>query len=207
MGLYAVEFELEDFGQNIAHLVRKTYYTHDFFTDRQVYAGITRDFELKGRANYELRAVPCTIAMPLSVEKQRMWFSSVNADFVKEQRTEVLRYVTEGYQEYLTPGSRFLAFSFIKPDHRSLFIGKKGALASITELKPVGYTLKADAWTTLDLIYVEQYKEQLNKQISAVRLRDAAQRFLVGEFKCSQILETEYNGEIYRFYSMVRFAT
>jgi hypothetical protein len=207
MELYAVEFELEDFGQNVAHLVRKTYYTHDFFTDRQVYAGITRDFEFRGKDQYEVQAVPCSIALPLFVEKQKIWFSSVNADFMKEQRTEVLRHVTEGYQEYLTPGSRFLAFSFIKPDHKSLFIGKKGALAVITELRTVGYTLKSDAWTTLDLIYVEQYKEQLNKQIFGVRLKNAAQRFLVGEFKCAQILETEYNGTIYRFYSLVRFAT
>jgi hypothetical protein len=207
MQLYAVEFELEDFGQNVAHLVGKTYYTHDFFTDRQVYSGITRKFELAGKEHYELQAVPCTIALPLLVEKQKMWFSGVNADFQKEQRTEVLRYISEGYQEYLKPGSRFLAFSFVKPDQMSLFIGKKGALASITELRQVGYTLKADGWTTLDLVYFERYKEQQGKQISEMRLKHAAQRFLVGEFRCTQVLETEYEGTPYRFYTLADFAT
>ena len=205
MNLYALEFELEEFGQNVSHIVRKTYYTYDFFTDRQVYAAITRNFEFIGRDNYDFKIVPCSLAIPLVVEKQRIWFSDVNADFQKEQNTGALTFITEGYQEYLVPGSKFLTFSWIKPEQNTLFIGKKSAIAYVTELEKTKYNIINDAWTTQDLIYFNNYENQIGKGIFEIRLKEASQRFLVGEFKCSKVLETEYNNQKYRFYNLANF--
>lgn len=204
MELFALEFELEEFGQNISHLVRKTYYTNDFFTDRQVHASITREFDLLGRDKYEYKRVPCTLAIPLHVEKKRIWFSTVNTDYQKEQITGALTYITEGYQEYLVPSSRFLAFSFIKPEQKAIFIGKKGALATITKLNKVNYKIVNNSWTSLDLVYLHDYEKFSGSEILEVRPKDASQRFLIGQFKCTKTLETEYNGQKFGFYTLLK---
>jgi len=203
MELFALEFELEEFGQNVSHLIRKTYYTHDFFTDRQVHASITREFDLLGRDKYEYKIVPCTLAIPLKVDKKRIWFSTVNADFQKE-KTGGLTYITEGYQEYLAPGSRFLAFSFIKPEQKAIFIGKKGALAIIDKVSKVNYKIVNNSWTSLDIVYLNDYEKFSGSEILEIRLKDASQRFLIGQFKCTKILETEYNGRKFGFYTLLR---
>lgn len=205
MELYALEFELGEFGQNVSHLVRKTYYTHDFFTDRQVYASITKEFDMIGRDSYEYKKVPCTLAIPLHTTKKKIWFSIVNTDFQKEQNTGALMYVTEGHQEYLTPGSKFLAFSFIKPENKTIFIGKKGAFATIDNMSKVNYKIVSNSWTTLDIIYLKEYEKYFGSEILELRLKDASQRFLIGQFKCAKTLETEYNGHRYNFYSLFKF--
>ena len=203
--LYAFEFKLEDFGQNVSHLVRKTYYTHDFFTDRQVYAGITLDFLHSNMDDsWRFKRVSCTLAIPLDVSKTRRWYSVRNTDYQKESDTGRLTYVTEGYQEYLCPGSKFLAFSFLEPKN-VLFIGKKGALARIERLEKVNYTESRNAWTSLDLIYTSDYEERKDTDISEIRLRDASQRFLVGNFKATKALKTTYDGNDYSFYSLYRY--
>lgn len=203
MELFALEFELEEFGQNVSHLIRKTYYTHEFFTDRQVHASITREFEILGRDKYEFKRVPCTLAIPLDVEKKRIWFSTVNADFQKE-KTGGLTYITEGYQEYLVPGSRFLAFSFIKPEQKAIFIGKKGALAIINKLSKVNYKIVNNSWTSLDLVYLNDYEKFSGSDILEVKLKDASQRFLIGQFRCTKTLETEYNDQKFSFYTILK---
>ena len=200
--LYAIKFELEEFGQNVSHLTRKTYYTHDFFTDRQVYAAITRSFEFSGTSQYEFEKVPCTFAIPLDVRKHKTFFSINNANLQKEQNTAVLRYITEGRQELIAPGSKFLAFSFIEPLHDKLFIGKKSALAAVEKKEKVTFKEKKDEWTTEDMIYVQEYEVEKNKEIFGVRLVDASTRFLVGSFKVSNLLEVRFEDHVYRFYTL-----
>lgn len=200
--LYAVEFELEEFGQNVSHLTRKTYYTHDFFTDRQVYAGITRDFEFVGREEYVFKKVPCSLAIPLKIEKRKEFFSIKNVNLQKERATAILRYITEGNQEYLTPGSRFLAFSLIKPDQNIMFIGKKSSLARINVTQEVSFKEEYNQWTTTDLIYLKEYEKQKNREIFGLRLKDVSKRYMVGQFKVSNLIKTTYKDHIYRFYSL-----
>lgn len=200
--LYAIKFEIGEFGQNISHLTRKTYYTHDFFTDRQVYAAITHSFSFIGFTEYEIERVPCTFAIPLDVRKHKIFFSINNTNLQKEQRTAILRYVTEGYQELIAPGSKFLAFSFAEPLYDVLFVGKKSALAHIEKREKVVFREKKDGWTTEDMVYLDEYEAEKNKTIFGVRLSDASTRFLVGRFKVSNLLETEFEGHIYRLYSL-----
>ena len=200
--LYAITFELEEFGQNVSHLTRKTYYTHDFFTDRQVYAAITHSFTFFGTDQYEFERVPCTFAIPLDVRKHKTFFSINNADLQKEQITAVLRYITEGRQELITPGSKFLAFSFVEPKYDKLFIGKKSALANIEKKEKVLFEEKKDEWTTEDMIYLQEYNAEKNKEIFGVRLVDASTRFLVGRFNVSNLLEVKFEDRIYKFYSL-----
>ncbi|MCW3995986.1 MAG: hypothetical protein NWE98_07555 [Candidatus Bathyarchaeota archaeon] len=200
--LYAIKFELEEFGQNVSHLTRKTYYTHDFFTDRQVFAGITHSFLFRGLEKYEAEQVPCTFAIPLDVKKHRTFFSITNANLQKEQMTAKLRIITEGYHEFISPGSKFLAFSFVEPRYDILFIGKKSALAHIEKKEKVVFTEKKDDWTTEDLISLREYDEEKNKTIFGLRLSDASTRYLVGKFKVSNLIETEFGGRRYRFYSL-----
>lgn len=200
--LYAIKFELEEFGQNVSHLTRKTYYTHDFFTDRQVYAAITHCFAFLGTDQYEFEKVPCTFAIPLDVKKHKTFFSINNVDLQKEQITAVLRYITEGRQELITPGSEFVAFSFVEPKYDKLFIGKKSALANIEKKEKVFFEEKRDEWTTEDMIYLQEYNSEKNKEIFGVRLVDASTRFLVGRFKVSNLLEVRFEDRIYRFYSL-----
>lgn len=200
--LYAIKFELEEFGQNVSHLTRKTYYTHDFFTDRQVYAAITHSFGFIGTDEYKIEKVPCTFAIPLDVRKHRTFFSINNANLQKERNTAVLRYVTEGHQEFIAPGSQFLAFSFVEPRHNKMFIGKKSALATIEKKEKVTFQEKKDEWTTKDMIYLQDYEVKKNKEIFGIRLTDASRRFLVGRFRVSNLLETMFEDNIYKFYSL-----
>lgn len=200
--LYAIKFELEEFGQNVSHLTRKTYYTHDFFTDRQVYAAITHCFAFFGADQYEFEKVPCTFAIPLDVKKHKTFFSINNADLQKEQITAVLRYITEGRQELIAPGSKFVAFSFVEPKYDKLFIGKKSALANIEKKEKVFFEEKKDEWTTEDMIYLQEYNAEKNKEIFGVRLIDASTRFLVGRFKVSNLLEVRFEDRVYKFYSL-----
>jgi hypothetical protein len=200
--LYAIKFELEEFGQNVSHLTRKTYYTHDFFTDRQVYAAITHSFEFSGASQYKFEKVPCTFAIPLDVRKHKTFFSINNANLQKEQKTAVLRYITEGRQELIAPGSKFLAFSFVEPRYDKMFIGKKSALATVEKREKVTFEEKRDEWTTEDMIYLQEYEAEKNKEIFGVRLVDASTRFLVGRFKVSTLLEVRFEDHIYRFYSL-----
>ena len=200
--LYAIRFELEEFGQNVSHLTRKTYYTHDFFTDRQVFAGITNSFSFVGTDEYRTEKVPCTFAIPLDVKKYRTFFSINNASLQKEQMTAILRYVTEGHQELIAPDSRFVAFSFIEPLHSKLFVGKKSALAHIEKKEKVTFEEKRNDWTTEDMIYLQDYEAEKDREIFGIRLIDASTRFLVGRFKVSNLLETRFEGRIYKFYSL-----
>ncbi|MEM2129830.1 MAG: hypothetical protein QXZ70_04445 [Candidatus Bathyarchaeia archaeon] len=200
--LYAIKFELEEFGQNVSHLTRKTYYTHDFFTDRQVYAAITHCFTFLGTEQYEFERVPCTFAIPLDVKKHKTFFSINNADLQKEQNTAILRYITEGRQEFIAPGSEFVAFSFVEPKYDKLFVGKKSALANIEKKEIVPFEEKKNEWTTEDMIYLQEYNAEKDKEIFGVRLRDASTRFLVGRFKVSNLLEVKFEGRIYKFYSL-----
>jgi hypothetical protein len=207
MDLYAIEFELQDFGQNVSHVVGKTYYTYDFFTDRQVYSAITRDFDFVGRQKYEFKRTPCTLAIPINVRKVKLWFSTINTDLQKEKVTGKLRYLTEGYQEYILPSSSYLAFSFIRPQSRALFIGKKGCLAHTTRVEKVAFSKKRGEWSTLDLLYFKDYKERGEKEILEMRIKDASQRFLVGQFRTTSTVEIEYNNSAYRFYGLELYLT
>ena len=200
--LYAIKFELEEFGQNVSHLTRKTYYTHNFFTDRQVFAGITHSFPFMESIEYRIEKVPCTFAIPINVKKHRVFFSINNASLQKEQVTAVLRYVTEGHQELIAPESAFLAFSFIEPHDNKMFIGKKSAMARIDKKQKVVFRERKDDWTTEDLIYLQEYEAKKNEEIFGVRLVDASARFLVGKFKVSNFLETEFENRTYRFYTL-----
>jgi hypothetical protein len=204
LSLYAIRFELEEFGQNVSHLTRKTYYTHNFFTDRQVFAGITHSFAFVGTDEYITEKVPCTFAIPLDVRKHRTFFSISNANLQKEQITAVLRYVTEGHQELITPGSRFVAFSFVEPLYDKMFIGKKSALAHIEKKEKVMFKERKDDWTTEDMVYLQEYETEKGKKVFGMRLIDASTRFLVGRFKVSNLLETSFDGRTYRFYSLWR---
>lgn len=200
--LYAIRFELEEFGQNVSHLTRKTYYTHDFFTDRQVFAGITNSFTFIGTDEYKTEKVPCTFAIPLDVKKHRTFFSINNANLQKEQMTAILRYVTEGHQELIAPGSRFVAFSFIEPVFDKLFIGKKSALAHVEKKEKVTFEEKRNDWTTEDMIYLQDYEAEKDREVFGIRLIDASTRFLVGRFKVSNLLETRFENHVYKFYSL-----
>ena len=200
--LYAVKFELEEFGQNVSHLTRKTYYTHEFFTDRQVFAGITHSFTFIGIDQYETEIVPCTFAIPLDVKKHRTFFSINNANLQKEQMTAKLVIVTEGHHEFISPGSKFVAFSFIEPLYDKLFIGKKSALAHVEKKEKVIFAEKKDDWTTEDMISLREYEMEKSKEIFGVRLIDASTRYLVGQFKVSNLIETEFEGRKYKFYSL-----
>jgi hypothetical protein len=200
--LYAIRFELEEFGQNISHLTRKTYYTHNFFTDRQVYAAITRSFSFIGSDEYRPEKVPCTLAVPLDVRKHRTFFSINNADLQKERKTAVLRYVTEGYQELMAPGSKFVAFSFVKPCQDKMFIGKKSALAHIEKLEKTAFAEKKSDWTSEDMVSLQEYETEKGKEIFGVRLVDASTRYLVGRFKVANLLETKFEDNVYKFYSL-----
>ena len=203
--LYAVEFELADFGQNVSHLVRKTYYTHDFFTDRQVYVGMTQEFShLNMDDEWKFKKVPCTMAIPVDVAKTRRWYSVKNTDLKKETDTNVLTYITEGYQEYLKPGSKFLSFTFLEPNN-VLFIGKKGALANVKKIEKVEGQISENEWTSMDLVYTKDYQKYKEKEISEIRLKDATQRYLIGNFKTSKVLKIDYDGEEYSFYSLYRY--
>lgn len=200
--LYAVKFELEEFGQNVSHLTRKTYYTHEFFTDRQVFVGITHSFAFVGIDQYVAEIVPCTFAIPLDVKKHRTFFSTNNANLQKEQNTAKLVIVTEGHHEFISPGSKFVAFSFIEPPYDKLFIGKKSALAHVEKKEKVTFAEKKDDWTTEDMISLREYEMKKNKEIFGVRLTDASARYLVGQFKVSNLIETEFEGRKYKFYSL-----
>lgn len=85
VSLYAIKFELEEFGQNVSHLTRKTYYTHNFFTDRQVFAGISHSFAFFGTDEYKIETVPCTFAIPLDVKKHRIFFLLTTRAFRKNR--------------------------------------------------------------------------------------------------------------------------
>lgn len=200
--LYAVKFELEEFGQNVSHLTRKTYYTHDFFTDRQVFAGITQSFTFRGIDKYEAEKVPCTLAIPLDVKKHRTFFSINNANLQKEQITAKLKIITEGHHEFISPGSKFVAFMFIEPLYDKLFIGKKSALAHVEKKEKIPFEAKKDDWTTEDMISLQEYEMEKSKEIFGVRLIDASTRYLVGQFKVANLIETEFEGRKYRFYSL-----
>jgi hypothetical protein len=205
MDLYAVEFELQDFGQNVSHIVGKTYYTYDFFTDRQVYSAISRDFDFLGRQDYEFRRTPCTLAIPLRIRKQKFWYSIVNTNLQKERVTAKLRYLTEGYQEYMLPSSRYLAFSFLKPEKRALFIGKKGCLAFVRNVEKIAFCERQNMWTTLDLLYFRDYEEWKEKDILEMKITDASQRFILGQFRTRTLLDVKYNNASYKFYSLGLF--
>ena len=200
--LYALRFELEEFGQNVSHLTRKIYYTHNFFTDRQVFAAITHSFLFRGTSKYEAEMVPCTFAIPLLIKKNRLFFSINNANLQKEQMTAKLKIITEGHHEFISPGSEFIAFSFIKPSYDKLFIGKKSALAHLKKSERVSFVENKDDWTTEDMISLREYEEEKNKTIFGVRLSDASTRYLVGQFKVSNFIETEFEGHKYKFYSL-----
>jgi len=200
--LYAIKFELEEFGQNVSHLTGKTYYSHGFFTDRQMFAGITHSFLFYGLKKYEPERVPCTFAIPLDVKKHRTFFSITNTNLQKERLTAKLRTVTEGHHEFIAPGSKFVAFSFIEPLYDRLFIGKKSAIAYIEKKERVVFTEKRCDWTTDDMVYLQEYKDEKDKTIFGVRLRDATTRYLVGQFKVSNFIETEFDGHKYKLYSL-----
>ncbi|MBI4316854.1 MAG: hypothetical protein HY675_00070 [Chloroflexi bacterium] len=214
--LFAVEFELQDFGQNVSHLTRKTYYSHDFFTDRQVYAAISGRWigslsvkgNLASHSAYQLLSerVPATIAISRSpVPKTKSWFSILPRDLAKSnERVNVSLVIQEGWRELILPGTRFVAFSFEKPPN-IMFIGKKGAFAKLLNCTEVDYSLRPNAWTTTDLIYYSDYMNLWGKEITNARFRDASARFLVGEFECSEVLEVQYKGELFRFFSLVLF--
>jgi len=203
--LYALTFELQDFGQNVSHVVGKTYYTHDFFTDRQVYAGMSRDFAFHGDEKYTFMRTPCTLAIPLRVRKQKLWYSIVNANLQKERITGKLRYITEGYQEYLLPGCTFLAFSLVKPEGQVLFIGKKSCLALITNVKEIEYSVNRNCWTTLDQVYFQDYEKFRDEEILQLRITDASQRYLIGQFKTVSAIEIKYDQSVFRFYSLWKY--
>ena len=111
-------------------------------------------------------------------------------------------YITEGRHEFIAPGSKFLAFSFIEPNYDKMFIGKKSALANIEKKEKVTFKEKKDEWTTEDMIYLQEYEAEKNKEIFGIRLVDATARFLVGRFKVSNLLEVEFEDRIYKFYSL-----
>lgn len=203
--VYAVTFELQDFGQNVSHLVGKTYYTHDFFTDRQVFAGISHAFAFLGDTDYTVMRTPCTLAIPLQVRKQKSWFSTVNANLQKEQNTGKLRYITEGYQEYLLPGCTYLAFSLVKPEGKALFIGKKSCLALITDLEEIEYSVRRNCWTTLDQVYFTDYEKYRSNEILKMKIKDASQRYLIGQFETTSSIEVTYDKKTYRFYSLWKY--
>lgn len=214
--LYAFEFELQDFGQNVSHLTRKTYYTHDFFTDREVYAAISgrwvgalrTEGELASHKAYEALSerVPTTLACSRSpIAKTKRWFSILPRDLAKSnKRVNVSLAILEGWREVILPGTRFLAFSFVRPP-KIMFIGKKGAFAKMLSCEEVTYSLRPCIWTTLDLIYYADYLSMWGKEITNARFRDASARFLLGEFECSEVLEVRYEGELFRFFSLVLY--
>ena len=61
---------------------------------------------------------------------------------------------------------------------------------------------KKNDWTTEDMIYLQEYEAQKNKEIFGIRLVDASARFLVGRFKVFNLLEVRFEDHIYRFYSL-----
>ena len=125
--LYGFTFVLEEFAQNISHVSRKTYFSHSFFTDRQVYAAITGLHQMQEK--WEYMRVPNTLALPRGAPvKKRQYFSTLNRRL--EKSNELVGksfYLIDGRQEYLAPGNLFTAFSLQQPP-RILFIGKKGCL-------------------------------------------------------------------------------
>jgi len=66
----------------------------------------------------------------------------------------------------------------------------------------VTFEEKKDEWTTEDMIYLQEYEAEKNKEIFGVRLVDASTRFLVGRFKVSSSLEVLFEDHVYRFYSL-----
>ena len=105
-------------------------------------------------------------------------------------------------QQLIVPGSKFLAFSFVESHYDKLFIGKKSALATVEKKERVTFEEKKNDWTTEDMIYLQEYEAQKNKEIFGIRLVDASTRFLVGRFKVSNLLEVRFEDHVYRFYSL-----
>lgn len=200
--LYGFDIVLEEFGQNISHVTSKTYFTHTFFTDRQVYGAITGIVENIGE--WQPRRTLCTAAFPLGfAERKRVWFSTIPRDYYKENAlNKKSYYLMEGYQEYLVPATRFRAFSFIKPP-AVIFIGKKRAMACIENVKKCHAAIKKDDWTTRDLVYTDTYRAAWGSGIKQANIEDASSRFLVGRFFCDEVLEVTYNDETYRFYQLL----
>ena len=52
------------------------------------------------------------------------------------------------------------------------------------------------------MISLREYELEKNKEIFGVRLTDASTRYLVGQFKVSNLIETEFEGRKYKFYSL-----
>ena len=61
---------------------------------------------------------------------------------------------------------------------------------------------KRDDWTTEDMIHLQEYEAEKNKEIFGIRLSDASTRFLVGRFKVSNLLEVEFEDRTHKFYSL-----
>jgi hypothetical protein len=202
MKVWAVEFELNDFGQNVSHVVKKTYYTHRFFTDRQVYAAMTRAFEHQIEKNeWVYEPTPVTPAFPLQIRVAKFWFSTVNAALSK-YKADNMKYPGEGYQEYILPGSRFRFFTLVKPETHNLFIGKKGCVADITDIKELTGHETGPGMTSADIVY---YSEMKNWSMPEIHLTDMSARFVVGRFVAPGRIECNLDGTRLAFYSLTRW--
>lgn len=202
MKIWAVEFILDDFGQNVSHVVKKTYYTHRFFTDRQVYVGMTRAFDNQNTVQeWIYEPTPTTPAFPIEIRVAKFWFSTVNTALSK-YTADGLRYLGEGFQEYILPGSRFRFFSLIKPNTRTLFIGKKGCQATITDIKELTGNETGPGMTTNDILY---HCEMKDWDLPEIHLTDMSARFVVGRYFAPKRIECDFEGTRIAFFSLTRW--
>ena len=202
MKIWVVEFEMNDFGQNVSHVVKKTYYTHRFFTDRQVYVGMTRSFlHSMDQQKWQYEPTPVTPAFPMDIRVAKFWFSTVNAELSKH-KADGLKYLGEGNQEYILPGSRFRFVSLIKPRTDVLFIGKKGAMATIVRKTELSAKKVGPGITSQDILY---RKEMEAWDIPEIHLTDMSARFVVGRFEAPSRIAVEYDGEYLSYFSLTRW--
>lgn len=202
MKVWIVEFELNDFGQNVSHVVKKTYYTHRFFTDRQVYVSMTRSFlHSMNQTEWIYEPTPVTAAFPLEIRLAKFWFSTVNTELEK-QKADPMKYLGEGHQEYILPGSRFRFLSLINPPTDVMFIGKKGALASIVRKDEVDARIVGPGLTSQDILYRTEMDDW---DLNEIHLTDMSSRFVVGRFHAPTRIAVDIDGQRHSYFSLTRW--
>lgn len=203
MKVWAIEFTLNDFGQNVSHVVKKTYYTHRFFTDRQVYAGLTRSFAQQiTQTEWIYEPTPVTPAFPIDINIAKFWFSTVNSALSKD-KADGMKYLGEGHQEYILPGSRFRFYSLVQPETRNLFVGKKGCMAGIDRVTELQGRKIGKGMTSQDIVYRNEMKCW---DMDEIHLTDMSARFLVGRFVAPERIAVDHEGQKMRFFSLTQWS-
>lgn len=187
MTWYRIEFRLEDFGHNNAHLTSKDYLTQSFFTPTQIDYALLGNEDLISHPKYEFEKSKSTPAVSNNLEIVRRLYTIRNV-FISAHgfKNEKPRYPFHGRVMYITPGTIFRTYSQIRPNSEVIFIGKKRRVARILESQAMNARkVKKFVRTSPDLLSQEQFKK-LSPKYFKIKL---SQRWVFGEFEVEEALQ------------------